>query len=324
MKRSILTIASGKPVYIEMAVNLARSFLYWHSAEDIHFFLATDKPESIPADIAGNRKFHTIPFEPGQYGESFSTKLHLDKMAQTQQTLFIDADCLLLGSLSKIFDRLNGQAVAVVGSPRSEGEWFGDIANLCKQFSVSSIPGFNGCLYYLEKGDLSKSVYQKARELEPNYEQLGMKLLRGKPNDELLMSVSMAIHGLSGIPDDGTIYGDPLASPGPIKIDILTGKCELTNPLSPHPDHRHWYPFHKTNPIIMHFLGNFTEHPPYTTQAWLLKMAWLNKMPIWMARLIAVVRFELPWGIIQNTKKILRPIYHTLWGYRKVKKSRRI
>ena len=171
MKKSVLTIASGKPVYIEMAVNLARSFLYWHTKEEIHFFLATDKPESIPADVAGNSKFHTIPFESGQYGESFSTKLFLDKFAQTQQTLFIDADCLLTGSLLPVFERLSGQAVAVVGRPKSEGDWFGNVASFCKTFSVPSIPGFNGCLYYLEKGEISDSVYQKARELEPQYEQ---------------------------------------------------------------------------------------------------------------------------------------------------------
>lgn len=324
MKRSVLTIASGKPVYIEMAINLARSFLYWHAQEEIHFFLATDKPDSIPADVAGHQKFHTIPFEPGQYGESFSTKLFLDKFAQTMQTLFIDADCLLMGSLTPIFNRLEGQAVAVVGRPKSEGDWFGDVASFCKRFSVPSIPGFNGCLYYLEKGELSDAVYAKARELEPQYEQLGMKLLRGKPNDELLMSVSLAIHGLSGILDDGSIYGDPLASPGPMEIDVLSGKCELTNPPKPHPDHRDWYPFHKTRPVIMHFLGNFTEHPPYTVQAWLLKSVWVRHMPEWRARLIALLTLELPWTITQGIKKFLRPIYHAVWGYRKVKKSKRV
>jgi hypothetical protein len=324
MNKSVLTIASGKPVYIEMAVNLARSFLYWHTKEDIHFFLATDKPDSIPADVAGNSKFHTIPFEPGQYGESFSTKLFLDKFAQTNQTLFIDADCLLTGSLVPIFEKLSGHAVAVVGRPKSEGDWFGDVGLFCKTFSVPSIPGFNGCLYYLEKGETSSSVYAKARELEPQYEQLGMKLLRGKPNDELLMSVSMAIHGLPGILDDGSIYGDPLASPGQMRVDVLSGVCKLINPLAPNPLHRDWYPFYKTQPVIMHFLGNFTEHPPYTSQVWLLKAVLVEGIPLGLARLIVWIKLDFPWTVMQRLKKVFRPIYHAVWGYRKVKKSKRV
>lgn len=325
MKKSVLTIASGKPVYIEMAVNLARSFFYWHREDSgIHFFLATDRPELLPVDVVGNARFHTLPFQPGQYGESFSTKLYLDHFAQAEQTLFIDADCLLTGSLIPLFDRLAGQAVAVVGRPISSGEWFGDVAAFCRHFSVPSIPGFNGCVYYLEKGDVSRAVYAKARELEPQYEALGMKLLRGKPNDELLMSVSMAIHGLKGIEDDGTVYGDPLASPGPMHLDILKGEAELVNPLPPDPNHREWYPFHKTRPVIVHFLGNATDHPPYTTQTWLLKTVWVEGKNESQARLEAWLRFDLPWKITESVKNTLRPVYHALLGYRKVKKSKRV
>lgn len=324
MTQSVLTIASGKAVYIEMAINLARSFFHWHREGDIGFYLATDHPEMIPADLLSQKGFYTLPFVPGQYGESFSTKLHLDDMAKTDCTLFIDADCLICGSLQNLFARLKGQAVAVVGRPKSEGEWFGDVASFCKKFEVPSIPGFNGCFYYLEKGAVSTSVYSKARELEPQYVDMGMKLLRGRPNDELLMSVSLAIHGLQGIYDDGTIYGDPLASPGKMEVDVLTGKTRLCNPLPPHPLHREWYPFHITSPVIVHFLGNFTELPPYTAEVLILKRVKLDKWPEWMARAEAYIKITFPWQIITQTKNLLRPVYHALWGYRKVKVSKRI
>jgi hypothetical protein len=324
MSRSVLTIASGKPVYISMAINFARSFFHWHQQDSIDFYIATDRPDLIPVDLTSFERFHLLPFQPGQYGESFSTKLHLDKMAQTQQTLFIDADCLLTGSLIPVFEKLKGQAVAVVGRPKSDGEWFGDVSHFCKTFNVPSIPGFNGCLYYLEQGDKSEAVYKKARELEPQYEALGMKLLRGRPNDEVLMAVSLAVHGLGGIEDDGTIYGDPLASPGGLHLDVLKGESELINPLPPNSLHRSWYPFHKTHPIIVHFLGNFTEHPPYTSQAELLRRVMGNSENEHMARWIVWCQYTLPWIITQNLKNIFRPVYHAIWGYRKVKKSKRI
>jgi len=321
---SILSIASGKAIYIDMAINLARSYLYWHREGVPLFYLATDHPESIPDDLIKNPGFKILPFDPGQYGESFSTKLHLDTLAQSNKCLFIDADCLITASLLPLFDTLKGHAVGVVGRIMSEGEWFGDVAHFCKIFGVPSIPGFNGCLYYIEKGELSSAVYERARTLEPQYEALGMKLLRGKPNDELLMSVSMAEKGLTGIPDTGNIYGDPQASQGPMQVDILKGISRMVNPPKGNSLHRDWHPFHITHPIIVHFLGNSTEYPPYTTQAFILRRTLSEKKSELVARTEAFIRFTLPWKLSTFFKKIFRPVYHSLFGYRKIKHRKRV
>jgi hypothetical protein len=324
MKRSVLTMASGKAVYINMAVNLSRSFLIHHKNTDINLYIATDKPELIPLDLLNNRQIEILPFTPGMYGEGFSTKLHLDKIAPTESSLFIDADCLLTGSLLPVFERLKGKAVSVIGRPLSDGEWFGDVAQFCKYFGVKSIPGFNGCLYYIEKSETANKVYQKARELESEYEKLGMVLLRGKPNDELLISVSMALHGLEATYDDGSIYGDPFASPGKMEIDVIRGFCKMENPQAPNPLNYSKNPLHITHPIIAHFLGSHTEYPPYTTQAFILKQYYQLKLPVKLIRIYAYLMITLPYYIRTKLKDAFRPIFRMILGTRNVKRSNRI
>ena len=91
VKRAVLTLALGKPIYLDMAINLARSFFWWHNGSEIQFFIATDQRRLLPRDLP---RVSIINILPGQYGSGFSPKLHLDKIALADQTLFVDADCL--------------------------------------------------------------------------------------------------------------------------------------------------------------------------------------------------------------------------------------
>src|ERR1700756_1550476 len=101
MKSAVFTIAVGKPLYLRMAFVLARSFRLWNYGGDIGFFLATDADRgSLPADLMD---INIIPLKPGQYGRGFSPKLHLDKIAPLDHSLFVDADCLCAGSLAQAF-----------------------------------------------------------------------------------------------------------------------------------------------------------------------------------------------------------------------------
>jgi hypothetical protein len=74
--RAVFTIATGKPVYLEMAFALARSFRLWHRDSNIRFYLVTDaSTANLPADL---RDLNIIPIATGQYGSGFRTKLPRD------------------------------------------------------------------------------------------------------------------------------------------------------------------------------------------------------------------------------------------------------
>src|SRR5262249_14873215 len=162
---------TGKPVYLAMAVALARSFRLRHKGSDIRFFLATDHDRrALPDDLA---ELDLIPLKPGEYGSGFAIKLHLDHIAPAERSLFIDADCLCVGSLEPAFDMFAGRAVSVIGRPITEGEWNGvDVAAVCRRFAVPAVARFNGGLYYLEPGEMCSRVYAAAREQLPNYDDI--------------------------------------------------------------------------------------------------------------------------------------------------------
>ncbi|WP_207422788.1 hypothetical protein [Desertivirga brevis] len=321
MKRNIITIATGKQLYIDLAVNLARSFIVWHHNSDISFFIVTDNRNSIPTEIL--EKINIINIAPGELGEGFSSKLYLDRLAPEGQTLFIDSDCLIFENLGHLFDKFKGHSVSVVGGYIKDGEWFGDIKKICNEFRVPHIPKFNGGIYYLEKNPISQAVYQTARELELRYDAIGFVRLRNRPNDEVIMALAMQLHGQTPLIDDGTVMSDPLACQGGYQINVLSGGRYLINPPKPDPKHQEWYPFQKVSPAIVHFLGYYTNHFPYRREAYLLYHAVGGNLNFGI-KLKAILTIEYPERISNTLKDLLRPLFRRFFGTREIKTSDRI
>lgn len=319
-RRAVLTLATGKPFYIRMAVNLARSFKWWHKNSLIRFFIATDQKEHIPRDL---QDIEIIELKPAQYGQGFSPKLYLDKLAPADQTIFIDADCLCTGPLEPAFDRFAGHAVSVVGGAISEGEWFGDVAAVCRQFGVSALPKFNGGLYYLEKCEERNRVYATVRELESRYDEIGLVRLRNRANEELLMAIAMALHNQKPIPDDGSISGNPLDCAGELSVDVVRGKSKLINSPQPDPMHRLWHPFAEARPLLVHFLGHHATTYPYKREELRLALAIARGWPIWAAYAWVALFCSAPLLVSRTVKNILRPLFHQFFGPRPVSISER-
>lgn len=314
-EKSILSVATGPKLYLELAVNLARSFKWWHRDSDISFALATDQAHQLPDDL---QDIDIIDVAPGEFGQGFSPKLYLNQLAPAQHTLFVDADCLCTGSLEEAFRRFEGHEVSVIGRPITEGEWFGDVAAVLQRFALSSMPRFNGGVYYLEKGEGSDSVFKTAQELEDRYDEIGFQRLRTRPNDEVLLSVAMALQGQAPVPEDGTIMNSTLACPGGMKIDTLRGVSRLYNPES-HPDHNDWYPLEELNPTLVHFLGHQTAQYPYRREALRLKRVMADGWPVPLADAWAASTYSAPYLLKEKSKDLLRPVYHKLFGTRPIK-----
>ena len=320
-QRNVLTIATGKQVFLDLAINLARSFKWWNPGSEIQFYLVTDLATEIPADV---KHFAIIKkIRPGDFGDGFSTKLYLDQLAPGGKTLFIDSDCLVFGDLKPLFAAFDGKPVSVIGSFIANGEWFGDIETICRNFEVPHLPKFNGGVYYLEKGKKATAVYETARKLEKEYDEIGFVRLRNKPNDEVLMALALQLNNQAPIYDDSTYLSDPQACPGGYSIDVLNGERWLINPPAPHPLHQSWYTFEKVSPLIVHFLGYYTTHYPYRRQAYRLQKALnnnLNRVTDFTGKLL----IEYPGRLKIYLKNGLRPLYRKLFGFRKIKVSERV
>lgn len=315
LQRAVFTLATSKPVYLEMAFALARSFKVWHKNSDIRFFLATDTERSnLPADLLD---IDLIPIAPGQFGKGFEPKLNLDRIAPAPRSLFIDADCLCVGSLETAFETFRGKPVCVIGREISDGEWFGDVAAICKRFSISAMPWFNGGVYYLEVGEACTRVYEMARALLPQYDELGFVPLRGGPNEEVLMSCAMARLGHKPVPERGNIMNDLHAARGGLEIDVFKGRAVLRNPKS-HPNHNPWHEMEEMKPRLVHFCGADMRTYPYWREISRLAHVEQRRWPVWFATLWVSISFSLPSIISSRTRDLLRPVYRFFFGSRPI------
>ena len=317
--RAVFTIAVGRPIYIKMAIALARSFLRFNRDNGIGFTLVTDRPQSDRP--AGLEAINWVETAPNQYGAGFTPKLHLDRLAPANHSLFIDADCLCVGSLAPAFAAFEGRKVSVIGRKVVDGEWFGDIAAIAARLGVDGYPRFNGGVYYLEPGETVTKVYETARALLPRYDELGFERLRGKENDEVLLAAAMALHGETAIAEDGTIMNTLLAAPGGLSIDVLQGRAVLRNPRS-HPRHNPWYELEEMRPALVHFLGKDVAEHPYRTEILALDCVaagWSTAA----ARVYAAIRSQLPFAAIANAKGVARPLYRSVFGTRRVRENAR-
>ena len=305
----MLTIAAGKKIYLDMAFHLARSFGLWHRHSDIEFYLVTDIEGQTPRDLDFVRRVQKTPQEMAR---GFSSKLYLDQLAPAEKTLFIDSDCLCLRNLDEVFHRFAGQPVSAVGTMKSEGEWFGDIHARCQRYAVAAVPVFVGAVYYLELGAAASRVFETAREIEKEYDAAGFIRLRGVPNEEPLISVGMAVEGCATVPDDGAIKVDAMYWKN-VRMNVLRGKADVMMPDGM-----------MRRPALPHFNCSFAEKPPYISEVMALKLACLDRWPSLLAEFTANFIRKFPYLLKQAFLNSFRPLYHMLFGFRKIKPSPRI
>jgi hypothetical protein len=319
-ERAVITLATTKPVYVDMAIALARSFNVWNRHSGIAFHIITDLDVELPPDLA-NVQFQRVPV--GSLGIAFSAKLHLDSLAPAPRTLFVDADCLCVGPLATVFDRFAGRAVSVAGGKISTGLWFGDVAEICRRIGQPVLPKFNGGIYYVEPGPRATVVYARARELEQQYDAWGLVRLRGHPNDELLMAIAMAEAGLEALPDDDSIMASFNVYPEFLAFDVFAGRCEIANPPPPHRLHEAGYPVRTARPLLPHFVNNYTDHWRYRAEVLKLRLV-ATGVPLWLARVAATCCVAVP-GVAADVGKVkLRPFYCRLFGVRRVRSTSRV
>lgn len=319
-KRSVLTIAVGKRVYLEMAISLAESFLLWNKSSGIEFIIVTDKSDIIPVHLREQIIIEDISEQ--EYEPGFSIKLHLDKFVKTYFTLFIDCDCLVYGNLTSVFEKFKGHSVGVLAKKTSEGINLGFCNNIKQtiiKFKIPYFPLLCGSVYYLEDTYEFHEIFNYARQLKDNYDNYGFGRLNNKENEEPLIAVSIMVFNQSVMDDDGTIKADKLFYEK-IKTNVLKGFAKLYN------NNRLPLPEYSTlkvsKPLIVHFNAYFSES--YVYKADVFRLNWRIKgWPNLVIDFMAYTMYIMPSWFFGKAKTYLRPIYHILFGYRKIKPTKR-
>jgi hypothetical protein len=289
--RSVLLLATNKQEYLQFALNCADS-VRLHNP-DLPVFIATNVKADNPKLQTGI-KFIEVPEEIAQL--YIEAKLHIDKFLQTEETLFIDSDCLCYGGLTPVFEACNGMDVTVVGRviPLEQQWGTSGAAFARKEFGINESILFNGGFYYIKKNAVATRIYDQARAISVKYDEYGFNRIKNKwKNEEDLLAITMIANKQRPIADDGQFMTDLFTELRPKVLNVLKGERLLQNPAYPSPRHRSWYPSYYS-PVILHFGGSNIRSYPYIAQSLLLKLR-RNGVPAILSSIITFIFIHIPY-----------------------------
>lgn len=182
------------------------------------------------------------------------------------------------------------------------------------------MPRFVGGIYYFERTDTAQKVFEYARELKPQYDDLGLIRLRGSENEEPLIALAMAKYGLRAYPEDGSIKADRMFY-SYCDVNVLKGRALFWNEEAIIP--KAYFHLKESKPIVGHFNASFAENYEYLSESTRLKLFSKTQSKIF-ANAISQVFIVWPGKLKSITKDFLRPIFHFFFGTRKIKPSKRI
>jgi hypothetical protein len=273
--------------YVQFALNCAQSILL---RNDINIYIVSNLTFPIPRHLS-NRVF-VIPAKAEHVDLGIGMKLYIDEYLQTENTLFIDSDCLCYSNLDEIFDKCQGDVI-VAGNIVPAADWVGtDQAQTIKDhFGLTRLIRFNGGLYFIKNTAVAKQIFNTARNIAKDYDNYGFQRIKNKwINEEAPLSIAMMLKNQNPIADNGTFITDLYTDQRPLHINILKSIRILQNARS---NHRLWYP-DAYSPVILHFGGSNINTYPYISQNILLKL-YMIRVPTALATALVYIFIHVPY-----------------------------
>jgi hypothetical protein len=110
--RGYLTLAVGRPAYLEMAVDMTLS-LREHTALPVA--VVCDAPLAALAHERFASVFDVVTLLPARFDRGRVRKYGIAEASPFAEAVFIDADCVALGPLDHLFDSIETQPLAMLG-----------------------------------------------------------------------------------------------------------------------------------------------------------------------------------------------------------------
>lgn len=256
----IITMAYGKPQYVEYAKNLALSLKRY--TPHIPTAIVTDSIDPKLPQLFNQ----LIPLRK-EFGKSMVQKLHLDYYSPFENTLYIDSDCLLVRNLDEFVPQLMARSFAIPGQKhlvKGDPDWCMDNDFIFEHFNLKRLPKFNGGVIWFKCDETAQRIFEQARELCLNFKDLHFHdLYKGEPNDEPIWSVAMALHGEDVFADRARMMRTIIGIQSPLHIDVLKGECSYRR------DNM------QVEPAICHFVS-WREKPIYRREVRKLRFASSN------------------------------------------------
>jgi FkbM family methyltransferase len=141
-----------------------------------------------------------IPLDPA-FGPGLAQKLHLDAYSPFEQTLYIDADCLVYSDLNKLWDQFrDAEGLSLFGlyiDPGGSHYAVDDLDRYMAELDISRMVMTNTGMLYFDRSTLSGEAFETARSIAKRGHELG---LRSHPvgffNDEPIFGAVVEMLGL--------------------------------------------------------------------------------------------------------------------------------
>lgn len=187
--RGFITIATGNEKYYKLAVQLLRSYRD-HCPAGVPFAIICDRENDY------TQEFDDVVVMDSP-NRSYMDKLMLYRYSPYDETIFIDADSLVLADPSGLWDDYadadDVSCCGVVYPLDSDRGWFRyDGCGKYKE-QVKFLLDLHGGIYYFRRTQRCREIFETAIELADNYSQYGFRCF-DQPADEPVMALSMAIH----------------------------------------------------------------------------------------------------------------------------------
>lgn len=189
LSRGFVTIATGDVFYYKLAANLCTSYKKRGQGQ-YPFALVCDRENE-----------YTALFDDVILVEDFRRST-LDKLlaryAPYDETIFMDADMLVLRSIDDLWDVFSGgDDVSAMGCTLpldSRKGWFTYEGSGPYKDRVNYLLSLNGSFYYIRKGPVAEQVFRDTAGIIENYAAVDYKYF-STPQDEPVMAMAMVING---------------------------------------------------------------------------------------------------------------------------------
>ena len=207
--RGYLTLATGRPAFLEMAVDMALS-LREHTALPIG--IACDNGLAALARDQYASVFDEVTTLPPRFLGGRTRKFGVAEASPFDEVVFIDADCIVLQPIDELFDSLDGCDLAFLGSQLTEDEDHNhhgfSTAWLMRRFGLSSYLKTNSGVFCFRR-EPAVAVMEEFRscfEEEARPKLRGSILLGRWLGDEIAIGIVGGRRGLCSMPFPNTMY----------------------------------------------------------------------------------------------------------------------
>ena len=214
-QRGFITIATGKELYYRIAHNLLCS--YKLSGGKYPFAIICDRENEYSASF--DKVIQIV-----NPTNSYLDKLRLIDYTPYDETIFIDADCLVYGNIDSwwnLFESASDFSVfgCEIKDLDTKRGWF--YTNGMREFvdRITYVPSFNGGVYYLRKTEKCGEVFRIAKYCSDHYNDYSFAVF-ARPADEPVLALGMTVSGCKPLNKEEVLFAPKRNM---VAVDIIEG-----------------------------------------------------------------------------------------------------